>query len=259
VGTVDATLAAITADPARSALLLDYDGSLAPIVPRPEDAVPLPGTVDVLDAIAQRIGRVGIVSGRPVEFLLDALPSRRITFVGQYGLEWVHDGEIVVDERALPYVDAVAEATAEAERRWPDLFIERKGKVAVTVHWRRAPATGDRVLGEIDELAARLGLGVHPSRMARELRPPIGVDKGTSVERLVDGMTTAAFAGDDAGDLPAFAALERLQGDGRLQTALRIAVSSPEAPQAVLANGDLVVDGPAGLRAVLDRLVAALA
>ena len=139
MGTVDATLAALTADPARSAVLLDYDGSLAPIVPRPEDAVPLPGTVDVLDAIAQRIALVGVVSGRPVDFLLDALPSRRIAFVGQYGLEWVEDGEIIVDERALPYVGAVAEATEEAERRWPELFIERKGKVAVTVHWRTAP------------------------------------------------------------------------------------------------------------------------
>jgi trehalose 6-phosphate phosphatase len=99
---------------------------------------------------------------------------------------------------------------------------------------------------------------VHASRKARELRPPIGVDKGTAVERLVNGMTAAAFAGDDTGDLPAFAALDRLRTSGVLQRAIRIAVRSPEAPDEVLRAGDLVVDGPEGLRAFLDRLRADL-
>lgn len=256
--TVDATLATLTADPTRTALLLDYDGSLAPIVPHPDDAVPLPGTGDVLEAIAQRIALVGIVSGRPADFLVRAVPARHVAVVGQYGLEWVQDGEIIVDERALPFVGAVAEAADEAERRWPDLFVERKGTVAVGLHWRNAPEAGDRAIDDIDALAARLGLEVHPSRMARELRPPLGVDKGNAVERLVAGMSTAAFAGDDSGDLPAFAALERLRSDGRLEQALRIAVTSPEAPEEVLRNGDLVVDGPEGLRALLDALLDAL-
>jgi trehalose 6-phosphate phosphatase len=258
VDTVDATLATLTADPARTALLLDYDGSLAPIVPHPDDAVPLPGTGDVLDAIGQRIALVGIVSGRPADFLLRALPGTTVTLVGQYGLEWVQNGDIVVDERALPYVGAVAEAAEDAERRWPDLFVERKGTTAVGLHWRNAPEAGDRAVDEIDALAARLGLEVHPSRMARELRPPLGVDKGNAVERLVAGMSTAAFAGDDSGDLPAFAALERLQSDGRLERGLRIAVTSPEAPDEILRTSDVVVSGPEGLRALLDALRAAL-
>jgi trehalose 6-phosphate phosphatase len=258
VTTVDATVKALAADPAHTALLLDYDGSLAPIVPHPADAVPLPGTVELLDALAARLGRVGVVSGRPVDFLTRMVPSRRITLVGLYGLEWTTDGQIVVDERALVYVDAIAEATAEAERRWPELLIERKGAVAVTVHWRSAPEFGDRVAAEVDALADRLGLEVYPSRKARELRPPIGVDKGRAVERLVDGMATVAFAGDDAGDVPAFAALDRLRADGRLAHTFRIAVMSPEVPDEVLRGSDLVVEGPPGLRDLLDAVFGAL-
>jgi trehalose 6-phosphate phosphatase len=254
---VDATRAiveALSADPSRTALLLDFDGSLSPIVLLPDEAVPLPGTVEVLDAIAQHLALVGIVSGRPVDFLAAALPSKRLALVGQYGLEWAEGGEIVVDERALAYVDAVAEAAREAERRWPDLYLERKGTVAVTVHWRQAPGTTDRVIDEIDELAARLGLEVHPSKMARELRPPLAVSKGDAVERLVGGMAAAAFAGDDSGDLPAFAALERLREDGALERAVRIAVESPEAPAEIRTQADVVVPGPQGLRAALDAL-----
>jgi trehalose 6-phosphate phosphatase len=254
VSTFDATLATLAADPGRTALLLDFDGSLSPIVPHPEDAVPLPGTGEVLDAIATHLQLVAIVTGRPVDYLRRVMPTRLVALVGQYGLEWAHDGRVVVDDRALPYVDAVGAAAEEAEHRWPDLYIERKGDVAVTVHWRNAPEVGDRVVGDVDALAQRFGLAVHASRKARELRPPIGVDKGTAVERLVGGATAAAFAGDDTGDLPAFAALDRLRTSGALQHAIRIAVRSPEAPQEVLRAGDLVVDGPEGLRRFLDRL-----
>jgi trehalose 6-phosphate phosphatase len=259
VDTVDATIDVLAADPPRTALLLDYDGSLAPIVAHPDDAIPLPGTPEVLEAIAKHVALVGIVSGRPVEFLAKSINARHVTLVGQYGLEWVDNGEIVVDDRALPYVGAVAAAADEAEHRWPDLLIERKGSVAVTVHWRNAPAHGDAVAGEIAELAQRLGLAVHPGRMSRELRPPVPVDKGTALERLVTGLSTAAFAGDDAGDLPAFAALERLRGSGALERSVRIAVTSPEAPEAVLRNNDVVVSGPIGLRELLDALHARLA
>jgi trehalose 6-phosphate phosphatase len=238
--------------------LLDFDGSLSPIVLRPDDAVPLPGTADVLDAIAARLAVVGIISGRPVEYLRRVLTTRRVALIGQYGLEHAVGDEIVVDERVLPYVDAVAAAADEADRRWPDLLIERKGRVAVGIHWRASGAVADQLVADIDALATSLGLAVHPSRMARELRPPVPVDKGTAAEQLVAGMTTAAFAGDDSGDLPAFAALERLQREQRLAHAVRIAVKSSEAPPEVLQQSDVVVDGPEGLRALLDGLRAEL-
>jgi trehalose 6-phosphate phosphatase len=259
---VDATIARAVAtlsnDPARTAFLLDFDGSLAPIVLQPELARPLPGTAEVLEALTRRLGLVGVVSGRPVDFLVEWLPVPALRLVGQYGLEWVQNGQIVVDERAQPYLSAVAEALADAQRQFPDCYIERKGDVAVTVHWRRAPHVEPDVVPAVEALGARLGLAVHEGRMSRELRPPVEVDKGTVVASMVDGCTTAAFAGDDAGDLPAFATLARMRDDGRLQRIVRVAVGSTEAPPEVLAAGDVVVDGPEGLRALLDALVAAL-
>ena len=89
--------------------------------------------------------------------------------------------------------------------------------------------------------------------MAVELRPPVPVDKGTTVVDLSRHAKTVAVAGDDAGDLPAFAALRALAQTGALEHAVTIGVASDEGPPEVGA-ADLVVDGPSGLAELLDGL-----
>ena len=111
----DATVAALTARSERTALLLDFDGSLAPIVERPDDARPLPEAAGVLARLASKLGRVAIVSGRPVGFLAAQLPVDGLALVGLYGMEQSRDGVYSVDPRVEPYLAAVAAATAELE------------------------------------------------------------------------------------------------------------------------------------------------
>jgi trehalose 6-phosphate phosphatase len=245
-------------DPDGSVLLLDFDGSIAPIVDDPSTAAPLPAMVDVLTALAPALGRVAVVSGRTVEFLAGALAVPGVELVGLYGLEREVDGRTAVDPRAAPWIGPIAAAAAEAERTLPDLFVERKGDLCVTIHYRTAPARADAVRAVAADLAARYGIDAPArGRMAVELRPPIAVDKGTATRELVAGARAAAFAGDDAGDLPAFAALRTLAADGTLDHGVCIGVSSPEAPPGILA-ADLVVDGPVALAALLRDLVDAI-
>ena len=89
--------------------------------------------------------------------------------------------------------------------------------------------------------------------MSLELHPPVAVDKGTVVEARAAGMTAVAYVGDDEGDLPAFAALDRLAALG--VDTLKVAVRTPEASAEVLAVADLHVDGPAGALALLQQLL----
>ena len=252
-----AILHALVEAPGRAAVLVDYDGSLAPIVDDPERARPLPAIRDVLARLSSRFGLVAVVSGRPVAFLRDALALDGITYVGQYGLERLERGHVVVDPRVEPYVDTVAIAADAAEREFPALYVERKGRVAVTIHWRTAADHSDAVTAWVDATAARLGLSVHPTRMARELRPPLPVDKGAAVEALCAGLHAAAFAGDDHGDLAAFDALDRMQADGRLAHTVRIGVHSAEEPPELVARAQVHVDGPAGLAVLLSALAEA--
>ena len=122
---------------------------------------------------------------------------------------------MVLDERVRPFLDAIVQAADEAEAALPGLLVERKGQVAVTIHWRDQPERGDAATRWAAEAAPRLGLEAPlRGRMAVELRPPVPVDKGTTVAELSVGLHAAAFAGDDAGDLPAFAALRELAGSG---------------------------------------------
>jgi len=251
----------LAADPSSAALLLDFDGSLAPIVVDPATAVAPEATLAVVERIVERLLVVGIVSGRPIEFLARVVPIGAVELVGQYGLERRVEGRTVIDPAALAFRDAIAAAATEAERRWPELLVERKGDIAFTVHWRALGTAGAETASEIEGLAAAHGLAVHATRMARELRPPIGVDKGSAVRALLTDAPDAkraAFAGDDRGDLPAFDALDALEAGGQLERAVRIAVRSTEVPGELVERADLVVDGPAGLFAWLRELADAL-
>jgi trehalose 6-phosphate phosphatase len=242
-----ATIDALVEQPLATVILSDYDGSLSPIVDRPDAAVALPAALEVLAALVGRFGRVGLVSGRPIEFLAERLPVPGLVYAGLYGMEVMIDGERRVDPAVLPYVDAVAAAADEADERLAGVIVERKAGVSVTIHWRTAPDRADEVLALAAELAGRHGLAQLPTRSAVELRPPVAIDKGTVTDTLIAGFSVAAFAGDDTGDLAAFAALGRAVADGRITRACRIGVRSPEMPDALPGAVDCLVDGPTGL------------
>ena len=244
--------------PTRAALFCDFDGSLSPIVRDPSAARVLPAARAALGRLVPRLGRVAVVSGRPAEFLRDALVLDGVEYLGIYGLERLVGSEVVVDDRVAPFVDAVARAANEAEAALPDLRVERKGRVAVTIHWREHPDRGDAARAWATDAAPRLGLEAPlRGRMAVELRPPVPVDKGTTVAELARTMDVAAFAGDDAGDVPAFEALRAMVVAGALQHAVSLGVTSDESPPEVHA-ADVLVDGTAGLAALLDALADAI-
>jgi trehalose 6-phosphate phosphatase len=253
-----AALQPLAADAPTAGFFLDFDGSLAPIVDDPAAARPHPAARAALARLVPLIGRSAVVSGRPVGFLVSALGIDGLDYVGAYGLERIVGGAVVVDSRVEPWVDVIARAGDDAESALPGLLVERKGRVAVTLHWRTDPSRGPEAIAWAEAAAERLGLDVPlHGRMAVELRPPVAVDKGTTVAELASGTTVAGFAGDDAGDVPAFAALRRLATDGALRHAVTIGVASREAPPAVL-DADVLVDGPQGLADLLDDLADAI-
>ena len=248
---VAAMIDTLVAHPSETVILFDYDGSLAPIVDLPADAVALPAAIDALRRLVGRVGRIGIVSGRPVAFLTERVAVPDLVFAGLYGMELMVDGERRVDPRALAFADAVARAADEAETRMPGVLVERKAGVSVTLHWRTNADRAGEVLEVAADLARRHGLAELPTRFAVELRPPVAIDKGNAVDTLIAGFRVAAFAGDDTGDLPAFDALARAVSDSRLDRAVRIGVHSSEMPAALPAAVDGLVDGPYGLAQML--------
>jgi len=254
---VPAALAPLLVAPATTALLTDFDGTLSPIVDDPGEARPLPGAAATLARLARRFAAVAVVSGRPVTFLAEALAAAGpdVQLFGVYGLEWRSGHQVVVAPEAEPWLAPVAAVVAAARRQCPPgVGVEWKGP-ALAIHWRRAPGAGPWAEAFAARWAADTGLRLQPGRRALELRPPLAIDKGQVVEKVAAHCTAACFAGDDAGDLPAFAALDALAGRG-LHT-VRLAVADQESPPALVAAADIVVDSPVAALALLDVLARA--
>ena len=256
-------LAALLADPGRALVGFDFDGTLAPIVDDPAQARAHHGVRPVLERLAPSLGRVAVVTGRParaaVEYSgLAGLPG--LTVLGHYGLERWTDGEV---ETPPPHagVESARSRLAEvlAEAAAPDgTAVEDKGH-AVAVHVRRAvdPAAAmTAVEGPLRRLADETGLVVEPGRMVLELRPP-GMDKGAALRGLLEQArpSVVVFAGDDLGDLAAFAAVEDARRTG--VPGLLLCSGSTEVT-ALAQRADLVVDGPEGVVGFLEDLAEAL-
>jgi trehalose 6-phosphate phosphatase len=259
--------------PDGTVVVVDFDGTLVAIVDDPDDAVPFPGAVEVLTRLAARLACVAVVSGRPLAFLRDALPVGGLTLVGHYGLERldrarsvrarsVRDSPVrdspVRDPRAQRWAPAVEAAARAAEVALPGLRVERKGGLAVGLHWREAPELEAEAVMLGRRLAAAHGLWLQPARLAVELRPPLGVDKSVAVTTLADGAHALVVAGDDYGDIPVFEAAARLAANRAVAHVLRVAVGSAEVPHELLGLADRVIAGPSDLVALLGRLAAAV-
>jgi trehalose 6-phosphate phosphatase len=239
----------LRAVPGRAAVLTDFDGTLAPIVADPAAAEPLPGAVAVLHRLAERFALVGVVSGRPLSYLVDRVGTG-LWLSGLYGLESLHDGVRQEAPQAAEWRPVVAESVVRAQGEFGDA-VEPKG-LSLTIHFRTRPELGPLVRSWADAEAVRSGLVVRPAKASVELHPPVKADKGTVVEAAVAGLEAVCFLGDDVGDLPAFDALDRLRAGG-VHT-VKVAVSTVEAPVELLERANVVVDGPAGALALLAGL-----
>ncbi|MFB7786575.1 trehalose-phosphatase [Streptomyces vinaceus] len=261
-------LEALLRVPRRSVVALDFDGTLAEIVPDPDQARAHQGAVPALSALAPEVASVAVITGRPAGVAVryggfaGAAGLEHLVVLGHYGAErWDALTGIVHAPAEHPGVAAVrAELPGflDSIGAWRGTWIEEKGR-ALAVHTRRAadPDAAFAALREpLAELAARHGLMVEPGRAVLELRPP-GMDKGVALtEYLAEtGAEAVLYAGDDLGDLAAYAAVEKLRTDG--MPGLLVASGSAEVPE-LSARADLVLGGPADVVAFLAALAAAI-
>ena len=167
-----ALLAPLVAQPRRSGVLLDFDGTLSPIVTNPEVARLLEGAAEVLLALARRYRVVAVLSGRPVSFLEPLIPAS-VVLCGLYGLEVVRDGERLDHPWAGAWREVIDDVAAQSRARGPEgMRVESKG-ISLTLHYRENPEAGPDVEAWAVQQAARSGLRVRPARMSVELHPPI--------------------------------------------------------------------------------------
>jgi trehalose 6-phosphate phosphatase len=253
----------VRADPTRAAVLLDIDGTLAPIVRHAADAHVPEATRTLLIEIAGRYGLVGCVSGRRASTARQIVAIGTIAYVGNHGGELLRPRatRAEVDPELIAWTARVrdfAQRAMTAERQRLRVRSEDKDTIAA-FHWRGAPdekaAAG--AVAEIAEQAQGEGFVVHWGRKVLEVRPPVRLDKGLGVAALLRGspVTAALYVGDDSTDVDAFRGLRGMVESGRLSASLCAAVSSDEAPAELAQEADLVVEGTRGVRELLEALL----
>ena len=226
--------------------MLDFDGSLAAIVARPNDARPAEGAREALAPLIGRYRLVAILTGRRSEEVAKLIDVPGLRYYGLYGME-------EAAPELLTAVGSLAEAAAAAV---PGAWVEDK-RASIAVHYRQAPDPAQArasLVRSLREVASSAGLEVVQGKMVVELVPAGRPRKGGAVERLAGqhALRAVLFAGDDEADLDAFAALDRLRSKGLL--AVKVAVRGDETPQGLVDSADVVVEGPEGLVELLRQL-----
>jgi trehalose 6-phosphate phosphatase len=252
------------ASPARSAVLLDIDGTLAPITAHASQTEVPEATRTVLAAVAERFALVACVSGRRAVDARRIVALDGVTFLGNHGTELLRgDGDVqTLPEVAAwePRVRALATGLLEHHAQADDLgvWIEDKGPIQA-VHWRGSPdvEAAERLVERFAAAATADGLALHRGRMVLELRPPVAFDKGSAIRRLLEDRRWAAalYAGDDHTDVDAFAGLRGLRDAGIIERAVCVAVRDDGSPVAVAEAADVAVDGTDGVRRLLEDLL----
>jgi len=255
-------LARLREDPARAAVLTDVDGTLAPIVPRPEEAAVPQRASAALRRLSERYGLVGCVSGRRAAEARRLVGVDGIAYAGNHGLELLLPGEEA--PRFDPALegregDAAAFLAGLGPRELDEAGLRQEDKGPIqALHWRGAEdeRATEAKAREIGAAAGRAGLELRWGRKVLELRPPGGGGKDAAVAALLasDGVEMATYAGDDRTDLDAFRRLRELERDGELTAAVCVGVVSDEGPVELAEEADLTVGGPPGWLELLEAL-----
>lgn len=234
-------------------LITDFDGTLAPIVARPADACILPDARAALAALVQRLALVAVVSGRPAAEVRALVGLDGVVYVGNHGLERWRDGRVEIRPEAGDGA-LVAKVAADLRRRLagqPGIWLETKGST-LAIHYRQAPVPAIARAAVLRHARAHgAALEIAEGKKVVELRPRGWGGKPAAVRELVDAyrLRGVVYAGDDRSDLDVFNQVRDLRS--RSRAVALVAVEGAEAPPALAAAADLVVNGPEAFAAVL--------
>ena len=240
-------------------LFVDIDGTIAPIVPTPEQATVSPAVRRALAALSGGLSVV-VLTGRDTASARRVVGVEAIAYAGNHGMEWWEDGTATVDPLAEPYVGRIhriAVHLGSALAGEPGVLLEDKGP-SLAIHYRLAAdpaAVRERVLAVLGGPDGAGDLPVREGKMLIEVLPPVAVNKGTAIARTLERRRLASVLvlGDDTTDVDAFEAVRELRAAGAVE-ALAVAVSE-DAPERLLAAADYRLADPAAVETLLTWLV----
>ena len=243
-------------------LITDIDGTIAPITPTPDETQVSTRCRSALATLASSMALVATISGRNALKAREMLAIDNVVYVGNHGLDRWRDGNLEITEEAKEYT-AVIQGLVERlsqDLDMPELIIEAKG-VSASVHYRlsREPLRArESILRTIGAIPEAQGLRITEGKLVVDVRPPVGVDKGTSLRKLVTeyGLKGVVFLGDDVTDVDAFRSLHALSAQGSCR-GLALGVLGQNTPSEIEQEADLLLRGVPEVEELLQRMAEA--
>ena len=222
------------------------DGTIARITATPEETTVSPRCLRALSALVSRLSLVAVLTGRGAQVARDLVAVEGAVYRGNHGMETWRDGRLEVRPEAAAHTPAIHALAARLRSAppAPGLLVEDKG-VSASLHYRQSPEPEQARRLILDALAASpeaAGLAITEGKLVVEIRPPVQVDKGTSLRELAveHGLRGLVCLGDDTTDVDAFAALHALAAEG-VCDGLAIGVLGDDTPEAVVREADLLL------------------
>ncbi|XP_066150260.1 uncharacterized protein Tps1 isoform X1 [Euwallacea fornicatus] len=234
----DEYLAKYIGNTLKLALLLDYDGTLAPIAPHPDLAIIPSETKKVLERLSNLSDvYIAIVSGRNVDNVKQMVGIDGITYAGNHGLEILHpDGTRFVHPMPTEFHNKVGELMRQLQETVcrDGAWVENKGAL-LTFHFRETP---HHLRAELESHAKQMiedaGFTVGKAHCAIEAKPPVQWNKGRAsiyILRTAFGVDWSEririiYVGDDATDEDAMQALKGMAATFRVTSSHIIKTSA---------------------------------
>ena len=235
----------------KTAVITDIDGTISKIVLDPYEATISQIMRATLKKLVNKFQLVGIITGRNVRNAEEMLEVEGLLYIGSHGLEYLKDDEIYIEpevEEYLPLIQKVAQniQTEEELCNIKNILFQEKG-LCFTVHYRKCEdpeGTRRKILDAINELEGLEKFKITEGRKVVEIRPKIGHDKGTILEKLLfeNALGKIIYLGDDVTDVDAFNKLKELKEESKVN-GVGIVVVSEEVPDYVKENASFYVNG----------------
>jgi len=248
---------------AETVMLFDVDGTLAPIVSRPELATVPETTRKLIKRLMTQAKFVACISGRPALQVRKIVSIPELLYIGLHGAELLppdsKNPQLLEELTDWPVkVDAFTSTLDSDTLAEAGVTVEKKSLITA-LHWRSATdkKTAVKTVESIRIAAQQAGLTVHTGRKVLELRPPVEFDKGRAIAKLLNegSFQRVVYFGDDLTDIDALLTIRQLKADHQLDSAVGVAVKSDETPSGLIEASDLSVNGPEGVVTLLEKVV----
>jgi len=233
------------------------DGTIAPVVEDPDGSPPTPRCRELLHALSQVTPLVAVLSARPSPDLHALVDLPELLYAGNRGLEMWNGGRMDF----APEVEAsrpALEAAMSALYSMIDTRVQiEDGGSVLMVHCDTLDDADqiDALRASVKTVAEENGLRYFEASRMLEIRPSMVLDKGRSLERLVQAhnLEAVVYIGNDMGDLEAFKTVQQMRSSGRCY-GVGVAVLNDWTPTQAEERADVMVQGTAGVEELLDWL-----